>query len=156
MIIMEEVWRQIEGYESYAVSNTGKVRGPRRLLTGFVSKCGYQVISLSSKNNVIKKSVHRLVAEAFLENPDNKSVVDHINRNKSDNRVENLRWVTYNENNLNTPCKTREMFGLRWHSRGSGYYEIRFGPKGNEKSYGTAITLEDAKQKRDEALKQTL
>ena len=153
---MEEVWKQINGYENYYVSNMGRVRGPRKILIGFISNCGYEIISISLKKTAIKKSVHRLVAEAFLENPDNNNVVDHINRNKTDNRVENLRWVTYSENNLNNHCKTREMFGLRWHKRGSGYYEIRFGPKGNEKSYGIATTLEEAKQKRDKALKQKL
>ena len=156
MIVMEEVWKQIDGYENYSVSNMGRVRGPRRVLVPFISNCGYEIISISTKTSAIKKSVHRLIAEAFVENPDNKDVVDHINRIKTDNRAENLRWVNHSENNLNTPCKTRELFGLRWHKRGSGYYEIRFGPKGNEKSYGTAATLEEAKQKRDEALKQKL
>jgi hypothetical protein len=152
-IIMEEVWKSIPGYENYSVSNMGKVKGPRKTLIPFISNCGYEIIAFSVKSGNVKKSVHRLVAEAFVENPDNKGVVDHINRIKTDNRAENLRWVTTSENNLNTLCKTREMFGLRWHKRGSGYYEIRFGPKGNEKSYGTAITLEEAKQKRDAALK---
>ena len=155
MIIMEELWKQIPGYENYSVSNMGKVKGPRKTLIAFISNCGYEIISLSVKSGNIKKSVHRLVAEAFVENPYNNNVVDHINRIKTDNRAENLRWVTTSDNNLNTLCKTREMFGLRWHKRGSGYYEIRFGPKGNEKSYGTARTLEEAKQKRDAALKLT-
>ena len=152
---MEELWKQIPGYENYSVSNMGKVKGPRKTLIAFISNCGYEIISLSVKSGNIKKSVHRLVAEAFVENPYNNNVVDHINRIKTDNRAENLRWVTTSDNNLNTLCKTREMFGLRWHKRGSGYYEIRFGPKGNEKSYGTARTLEEAKQKRDAALKLT-
>jgi len=155
-IIMEEVWKDIPDYENYSVSNMGRVRGPRKMLVGFISKCGYTIISISKKGITIKKLVHRLVAEAFVENSDNNNVVDHINRNKTDNRAENLRWVSSSENNLNTLCKTREMFGLRWHKRGSGYYEIRFGPKGNEKSYGVAATLEEAKQKRDEALRQKL
>jgi len=153
-IIMEEVWKQIDGYENYSVSNLGKVRGPRRVLVPFVSNCGYEIVSLRKDGLSPKKSVHRLIAEAFVENPDNNPVVDHINRIKTDNRAENLRWVTHSENSMNTPCRTREMFGLRWHKRGSGYYEIRFGKKGNEKSYGIAHTLEEAKQKRDEVLRQ--
>jgi hypothetical protein len=154
-IVMEELWKEIPGYEKYSVSNTGKIRGPRRTIVPFISNCGYEIISMSVKGGNVKKSVHRLVAEAFIENPDNKTTVDHINRIRTDNRVENLRWATPSENNTNTMCKTRELFGLRWHKRGAGYYEIRFGPKGNEKSYGTALTLEEAKQKRDAALKQT-
>jgi hypothetical protein len=153
---MEEVWKDIPDCENYSVSNMGRVRGPRKILIAFISNAGYQIISICKKSITLKKSVHRLVAEAFVENPNNNNFVDHINRNKTDNRAENLRWVSKSENNLNTLCKNREKFGLRWHKRGSGYYEIRFGPKGNEKSYGIAATLEEAKQKRDEALRQIL
>jgi hypothetical protein len=153
---MEEVWKPISQHEGYSVSNTGKIRGPRKVLTGFISKCGYQVISISDGSKVIKKSVHRLVADAFIENPDNKCDVDHINRVKTDNRVENLRWATPSENNFNNSRQFGEMYGLRWHARGSGYYEIRLGGRGKEKSYGTARTLEEAKQKRDEVLRQNL
>jgi hypothetical protein len=155
-IIMEEVWKDIPDCENYSVSNMGRVRGPRKILIGFISNAGYQIISMHVNKTHIKKTVHRLVAEAFVENPNNDNVVDHINMNKTDNRVENLRWVSHSDNNLNSHCKSREMFGIRWHKRGSGYYEIRFGKRGNEKSYGTAITLEEAKQKRDEALRQKL
>jgi len=151
---MEEVWKQIVGYDGYSVSNMGRVRGPRKVLTGFISNCGYRVISLSKNSKVTKKSVHRLVAEAFIENPDNKCEVDHINMVKTDNRVENLRWATSSENCFNNARRFGEMYGLRWHTRGSGYYEIRLGSRGNEKSYGTARTLEEAKAKRDEVLKQ--
>ena len=61
------------------------------------------------------RSAHRLIAETFIENPDGKPCVDHINRNKHDNRVENLRWVTYAENQTNSPRVDRgiERFGVR-------------------------------------------
>ena len=59
---------------------------------------GYRIVEIDDK----KYRVHRLIAEAFIPNPENKPYVDHINRNKADNRVVNLRWVTPKENNENS------------------------------------------------------
>lgn len=153
---MEEVWKSIDGYENYQVSNHGRLKGPRcDNIRPFFAKGGYAIVSLCRGGCISKKLLHRLVAQAFVDNPDNHDTVDHINRIRTDNRSENLRWVTVSDNNLNNIHRTKEMFGLRWHKRGNGYYEIRFTANGRERSFGTALTLEEAKQKRDEALKQT-
>lgn len=153
---MEEVWKHIDGFETYQVSTRGRVRGPRSDdIKPFFSKGGYAIVSLYANRRTTKKLVHRLVAEAFVDNPSGSPNVDHINRDRADNRSENLRWVTTSENNLNTLHRTKEMFGLRWHARGAGYYEIRFTANGKEHSFGTARTLEEAKQKRDAALTST-
>lgn len=154
---MEEIWKPIIEYENYYVSNQGKIKGPRcDNIKPYIIKGGYAIVSLHSNQVTKKKLVHRIVAEAFIENPQNHPTVDHINRIKHDNRAENLRWVTVSENNMNNPHRLKEMFGLRWHKRGSGYYEIRFTVDGKECSFGTATTLEEAKLKRDEALRRSL
>lgn len=105
----EEIWKDIEGYEGYQVSSYGRVKNKRGKITFGVKgdKDGYLRITLT-KNNIQKTyKVHRLVAIAFIPNPDNKPFIDHINTEKTDNRVENLRWCTSKENNNNPITKIK-------------------------------------------------
>lgn len=102
----DEIWADIEGYEGlYQVSTKGNVRNSRtgRVLKSGRDKDGYQLVSLYTCGVSSTKKVHRLVAEAFVPNPENKPTVDHIDRNTSNNNVTNLRWATMREqyNNSN-------------------------------------------------------
>jgi len=100
MVIPEE-WRQITGYKYY-VSNEGEIRNKNGIhLKTRYSKNGYELVNLCLNGKQKTFYVHRIVAQEFIENPENKTDVDHINRNKKDNRVENLRWCTKNENMIN-------------------------------------------------------
>jgi hypothetical protein len=108
-----EKWRSVKGFESlYAVSNKGRVKrlkGVResenqygrftynvteKMLKLTVEKDGYHVVSLGGKS----RRVHRLVAEAFLENPEGKTQVNHIDSQRNNNNVSNLEWCTPEEN----------------------------------------------------------
>ena len=112
---MEEIWKPITGYEGlYEISNLGRVKSlPKNkgyakskgcFMNPFISKDGYLLVTLSKNNKANHFQIHRLVAKAFIPNIKNKPQVDHINRVRDDNRVENLRWVFPYENGNNTCC----------------------------------------------------
>ena len=107
-----EIWKDIAGYEGcYQVSNLGNVRNVKtsRVLKGRLDMYGYCRVILYKKGAKYKSfQIHRLVATAFIPNPENKPQVDHANTVRADNRLDNLRWVTYHENNMNP--LTREKF----------------------------------------------
>ena len=95
-------WRKIKGFENYSVSNSGEVRNDitKRILKPEIARHGYKCLQLTKDKKAYVKYIHRLVAMAFIDNPENKPQVDHIDGNKLNNNVENLRWVTVSENCL--------------------------------------------------------
>ena len=106
---MTEVWKPVVGRENaYEVSNLGRLRSIDRIVFGkhlkgkILQECrdqhGYSTVILSYCGHRHSTRRHRLVAEAFIPNPERKRDVNHLNGNKSDNRVENLEWTTHREN----------------------------------------------------------
>ena len=109
---MKEIWKTIEGYPSYMVSNMGRVKRiegydssghyrKEKMLSPKTNKCGYHEYALCKDGKMKHFTAHRLVALAFIPNPENKPCIGHINCVRSDNRLENLRWVTNKENHNN-------------------------------------------------------
>ena len=105
---MEEIWKDIEGYKGlYQVSNLGRVKslnyrrtGKEGIMKGVDDGCGYLQVALSKDGKDKKCRLNRLVAQAFLENPNSLPEVNHKNEDKTDNCVENLEWCdrAYNVN----------------------------------------------------------
>ncbi len=98
---MEEIWKPIEGYENfYLVSNLGKIKSIRNNIIMKPQKLynGYEIVGLSKNGTTTRKTVHRLVATAFISNIYGKTQINHINGIRNDNRLINLEWCTPKEN----------------------------------------------------------
>lgn len=99
---MEE-WRKIDGYPDYSISDHGRVRRDvathswraNRLLKSVLHEGGYEIVSLHRDGSGLNKKVHRLVAIAFIPNPDGLPTVNHIDGNKRNNLASNLAWASY-------------------------------------------------------------
>ena len=97
-----EIFKDIKGYPDYQISNYGRIWSCKvnKYMSPVTNNKGYLQIKLIAANGKRKgELVHRLVALTFIDNPEGKPEVNHIDRNKTNNHVENLEWVTHSENN---------------------------------------------------------
>jgi hypothetical protein len=96
-----EVWKNIKGYNgTYQVSNLGRIRSVwrRKGTNGFWAEYGYKRVVLRKNGTKVSIAIHRLVAEAFLDNPKKHPDVNHKDGDKTNNRVSNLEWCTHSHN----------------------------------------------------------
>jgi len=115
----------------YEINKFGQVRrkyknGNISYLKPYLHNNGYYGITIEKRK---RKNIHRLLAECFIPNPENLPFVDHINRNRQDNRLENLRWCSISDNNSNRTmkgciCKTTDKYNNKVYEYYRVYYYI--------------------------------
>ena len=101
-----EIWKDIENFENlYKISNYGRVKSLRKqvkILKARIDKKGYNHYAIRKDNKIYEKKAHRLVAQAFIPNPENKPQVNHLDGNKLHNYYKNLEWCTNGENQIHS------------------------------------------------------
>ena len=115
---------EINGYEDYLIYNDGRVWSKKRnrfLKPGLYK--GYKQVMLYKQGKPQIHRIHRLVAQHYIPNPENKKCVDHINRIRTDNRIENLRWATHSENGQN---RTKQIDNNSGHKNISYYKQLNY------------------------------
>jgi hypothetical protein len=121
-----EVWKTIKGFEDYKVSNLGNVKslkfGKEKILKQSKDGDGYLKVNLHCNSKKYTKKIHKLVSMCFLNNIDNKLVVDHIDNNPNNNNLNNLQLITNRKNvSKNAPNKYSKLTGVTFHIRKNKY-----------------------------------
>lgn len=150
---MEE-WKKINNFPDYEISSLGRVkslkRGGEKIMSLKTDRMKYKFIHFCKDGKqTTPKRVHRLVAEAFIPLVEGKDFIDHINRIKDDNRVENLRWVNKSENNRNIEDREGRDRYIYKHNQ---LYRVRIRQMGKTLMDSCYETLDEAIKERDEFL----
>ena len=137
VLIMTEEWREVKNNPRYEVSSFGNVRSKARGDVK-IDKKRYCYASIYYEGKLKRCLVHRLVAEVFIDNPNDKATIDHINGDRYNNRVENLRWASQQENLWNKDYKG-------YSKRPNGRFEVKIRDNSGKRLYlGTYDTEEEA------------
>ena len=145
-----EIYKIIKKFENYEISNFGNVKNIKtgRILKPVINSNGYLQVILSKDKKKYTHYVHRLLAQNFIPNPNNKLCIDHINNDKLDNSLTNLRWASFSENNRNKSMyknNTSGIKGVSW-SKISNKWQVQL----NNKHFGFYETKEEAIKVRKE------
>jgi len=147
---MNSDFRPIPGYPGYVVDKSGCIYGPQhKMLSHQISTDGYYMVGCYVNKVKKKVLVHRAVALAWIPNLKNLPTVDHTNRNRQDNRVENLRWASSRTQCLNKKHK-EGVLNERWITKNGKGFQIQI-KINNKRIYGgTFSTLPEAVEERDQ------
>ena len=150
----EEIYVNISNFPNYQISNFGNVKNilTGRMLKGTLS-CGYMRVKLINDDCSSCHLIHRLIANEFIPNPENKRCVDHEDRNRLNNNISNLRWATHVENSQNTSITSKNTsgtVGVSWEKRRNVWY-ASITVNGLNKFLGSFVLKEDAIKARTNA-----
>tara|TARA_R110000850_G_scaffold208850_2_gene334897 strand:- start:316 stop:846 length:531 start_codon:yes stop_codon:yes gene_type:complete len=155
---MDSPFKQLQTpFENYLINKEGTIKNTlrnNRFNRFWINKTGYKIYTLWNYKTKKKKhfSLHRLLGIAFIDNPFNLPVIDHMDRNPLNNNIENLRWCDYSENCVNKLNKNPLGRGILKSKNGKRFVVAFF--RNNQKIYvGTYDTIQEAKNGRTEALK---
>ena len=147
-----QVFREIENYDNYAVSSFGRVKNTKtgRILKAGLDSHGYLTVNLCEDGVVKTHRIHRLVANAFLDNPDDKLCVDHKDNNKTNNNISNLRFATTKENSQNSKLSNNNTSNVKgvYFNKKAKKWHARIMIDGIQIHIGLFDNLEDAKTAR--------
>jgi NUMOD4 motif/HNH endonuclease len=143
-----ETYANITSFSNYQISNFGNVKNitTGRILKPGTNTHGYLHVILRDDGEISDKRIHNLVANAFLENPEEKKCVDHKDHDRKNNHLSNLRWATHTENQQNASMKsnnTSGVVGVCWHKNNKKWQaQIRI--NGVNKGLGSFTSKDDA------------
>ena len=146
------VWLPIKNYDNYEVSICGQVRNmiTKQILKPQFRKCGYYYVNLYKNNKMKHHYIHRLVSIHFIPNINNDKCFDHINNNKLDNTVSNLRWCTFQQNQFNRQMNINNKSGIKgiYYNKNYQKWHVRIGFNNKFIHIGYYDDINDAKQAR--------
>lgn len=117
-------WENIQ--DNYFVSDTGVVRNGAKIMKQSTDKDGYKFVNLYCDNKHYVYKVHRLVAICFIDNPDAHYEVDHIDLDKTNNKIENLRWIDHSENLKNRKSYSKTGYKFLTYKKNSTYVIFKY------------------------------
>lgn len=158
--MVDEIFVNITGFPKYQVSNYGNIKSFKgkneRILKPAINGIGYHYVKLYNEDGKSILAIHRLVAKEFIPNPDNLPCVDHIDNNKLNNNVSNLRWCNLQQNQFNRSKgegTTSKYKGVHWHKRDNKYV-VHIKINGKQKHLGYFDSEEDAANAYNEKAKE--
>ena len=150
----EEEFKPVDGFDNYLVSNFGNIKNSKtnKILKLINNSEGYKVINLFKNKKVKMFRVHRLVGMAFLENLDNKPMIDHIDNNPSNNNFKNLRWCSQKDNLANQGKRENNKSGYKGvcFDKHAKKYKANIMINGKKKHLGYYESVEDASKAYEE------